>query len=88
MAKGDDGKIDLTAWGDVSDVIEGCTGLRHPLGAGHGAAYHKGEGVTAAEFFADVCSAAIVNPASFEKLQMIFPNAVAESMKIAKELAE
>ena len=87
IAKGDDGKIDLTVWGDVSDVIEGCTGFRYPLGAGHGAAYHKNKGVTAAEFFAEVCSAAIANPASFEKLNMIFPNAVAELEKIVKELA-
>lgn len=87
IAKDGGASIDLTVWGDVSDVIEGCTGFRYPLGAGHGAAYHKDKGVTAIEFFAEVCSAAIANPASFEKLNMIFPNAVAELTKIVKELA-
>ena len=87
IAKDGGGSIDLKTWGDVSDIIEGCTGIRYPLGAGHGAAYHKKHGATASEFFAEVCSAAIANPASFEKLSMIFPNAVDELMKIVKELA-
>lgn len=87
IAKNGGRSIDLKVWGDVSDVIEGCTGIRYPLGAGHGAGYHKKYGATAAEFFAEVCSAAIANTASFEKLNMIFPNAVAELMKIVKELA-
>lgn len=87
IAKDGGKSIDLKIWGDVSDVIEGCTGIRYPLGAGHGAAYHKKYGATAAEFFAEVCSAAIANTASFEKLSMIFPNAIAELMKIVKELA-
>lgn len=87
IAKDGGKSIDLKVWGDVSDVIEGCTGIRYPLGAGHGAGYHKKYGATAAEFFAEVCSAAIANPASFEKLSMIFPNAIDELMKIVKELA-
>lgn len=87
IAKGGGKSIDLTVWGDVSDMIEGCTGIRYPLGAGHGAAYHKEAGITATEFFAEACSAAIVNPASFEKIKMIFPNALSELVKIVKELA-
>lgn len=87
IAKGGGKSIDLTVWGDVSDMIEGCTGIRYPLGAGHGAAYHKQDGVTATEFFAEACSAAIVNPASFEKIKMIFPTALSELTKIVKELA-
>lgn len=86
MAKGDNGKIDLTVWGDVSDIIEGCTGIKYPLGMGHGAKYHKKYGYTAMEFFAESCSAAIVNPASFEKIKLIFPNALSEVEKIVKEL--
>lgn len=87
IAKGDNGKIDLTAWGDVSDIIEGCTGIKYPIGMGHGAAYHKHYGHTAMEFFAETCSAAVVNPASFEKIKLIFPNALSELEKIVKELA-
>ena len=87
IAKDGGKSIDLTVWGDVSDMIEGCTGIRYPLGAGHGAAYHKRDGITATEFFAEACSAAIVNPASFEKIKMIFPTALAELVKIVKELA-
>lgn len=87
LAKGDNGKIDLIAWAGVSDTIEGCTKVSYPLGAGHGASYHKSNGDTAAEFFAEACSAAIANHASFETFKFVFPNAVAELEKIVKELA-
>ena len=87
LAKGDDGKINLMAWAGVSDTIEGCTKVSYPLGAGHGASYHKNKDVTASEFFAEACSAAIANPASFETFKFVFPNAVAELEKIVKELA-
>lgn len=87
LAKGDNGKIDLIAWAGVSDTIEGCTKVSYPLGAGHGASYHKSNGDTAAEFFAEACSAAIANPASFETFKFVFPNAVDELVKIVKELA-
>lgn len=87
LAKGDNGKINLIAWAGVSDTIEGCTKVSYPLGAGHSASYHKGKDVTAAEFFAEACSAAIANPASFETFKTVFPTATAELMKIVKELA-
>lgn len=87
LAKGDNGKIDLIAWAGVSDTIEGCTKVSYPLGAGHGASYHKSNGDTAAEFFAEACSAAIANQESFETFKFVFPNAVAELEKIVKELA-
>lgn len=87
LAKGDNGKINLMAWAGVSDTIEGCTKVSYPLGAGHGSSYHKNKDVTASEFFAEACSAAIANPASFETFKFVFPNAVAELMKIVKELA-
>ena len=87
LAKGDNGKIDLIAWAGVSDAIEGCTKVSYPLGAGHGASYHKSNGDTAAEFFAEACSAAIANPKSFETFKFVFPTATAELEKIVKELA-
>ena len=87
LAKGDNGKINLMAWAGVSDTIEGCTKVSYPLGAGHGASYHKNKDVTASEFFAEACSAAIANPESFETFKFVFPNAVAELDKIVKELA-
>lgn len=87
LAKGDNGKINLMAWAGVSDTIEGCTKVSYPLGAGHGASYHKRKDVTAAEFFAEACSAAIANPASFETFKFVFPTATAELEKIVKELA-
>lgn len=87
LAKGDNGKINLIAWAGVSDTIEGCTKVSYPLGAGHGVSYHKRKDVTAAEFFAEACSAAIANPASFETFKFVFPTATAELMKIVKELA-
>ena len=80
-------KANSLEWGDTSDVIEGCTSIDYPLGAGHGAAYHFVEGNTAAEFFAEVCSAAIANEKSFARLKTIFPNAVNEVFDIVKELA-
>lgn len=87
LAKGDNGKINLMAWAGVSDTIEGCTKVSYPLGAGHGASYHKRKDVTASEFFAEACSAAIANPESFETFKTVFPTATAELMKIVKELA-
>lgn len=80
-------KANALEWGDASDVIEGCTSIDYPLGAGHGAAYHFVEGHTAAEFFAEVCSSAIANEKSFARLKTIFPNAVNEVFYIVKELA-
>lgn len=79
-------KANAIEWGDTSDVIEGCTSIDYPLGAGHGAAYHFVEGKTAAEFFAEVCSAAIANEKSFARLKTIFPNAVNAVFDIVKEL--
>ena len=87
LAKGDNGKINLMAWAGVSDTIEGCTKVSYPIGAGHGASYHKNKDVTASEFFAEACSAAIANPESFETFKFVFPTATAELEKIVKELA-
>lgn len=63
------------ATGDVSDMIEGITGISYPLGIGHGAGYHKWPGKTETEFFAEVCSAMATNPESLAQIQRIFPAA-------------
>ena len=64
-------------YGNVSDIIEGCTGISYPLGIGHGASYHKRDGATEREFFAEVLDAAVANPESYAQMERIFPNAVA-----------
>ena len=64
------------AYASLSDVIEGCTRQSCPLGYGHGVSYHRQDGKTAREFFAEVCSAAIVNERSYEQMRRVFPNAV------------
>ena len=80
----DDGKY---AYGNVSDIIEGCIGKSYPLGFGHGASYHKkSPDATANEFFAEVCDSAMTNEASYEQMRRIFPNAVAEVERIVREL--
>ena len=64
------------AYASLSDIIEGCTRQSCPLGYGHGVSYHRQDGKTAREFFAEVCSAAIVNERSYEQMRRVFPNAV------------
>lgn len=64
--------------GNISDILEGLTGINYPLGLGHGADYHKGsEGATEREFFAEVIDSAVAAPKAFEQMKRIFPNAVA-----------
>jgi hypothetical protein len=63
-------------YGNVSDIIEGCTGIGYPLGIGHGASYHKRYGATEHEFFAEVLDAAVANPEGYAQMERIFPNAV------------
>lgn len=63
-------------YGNVSDIIEGCTGISYPLGLGHGASYHKRDGATEKEFFAEVLDAAVANPESYAQMKRIFPDAV------------
>ena len=64
-------------YGNVSDIIEGCTGVSYPLGIGHGASYHKRYGATEKEFFAEVLDSAVANPEGYAQMERIFPNAVA-----------
>lgn len=74
----------LTECGNISDILEYCTGKSYPLGIGHGAAYHKRQGATEREFFAEVLDSAAANEASFQQLQRIFPNAVNFVLDIVK----
>lgn len=63
-------------YGNVSDIIEGCTGIGYPLGIGHGSTYHKRPGATEKEFFAEVLDSAVANPEAYAQMERIFPNAV------------
>lgn len=68
-------------FGNVSDILEYCTGCSHPLGVGHGVDYHLGAGrralgMTEAEFFAEVLDSAVANPESYERMKEFFPSAV------------
>ena len=66
----------LKECGNISDILEFCMNKSYPLGVGHGVAYHKYQGSTEREFFAEVLDSAAANEASFKQLQRIFPNAV------------
>lgn len=70
MAK--DGKI----CGNISDILEKCTGKSYPLGIGHGISYHRREGATEREFFAEVLDSSIANKPAYEQMKRLFPNAV------------
>lgn len=63
-------------WGNVSDILEFCTGESGPLGIGHGASYHRTRGKTESEFFAEVLDSAIANPAAYARMQEVFPSSV------------
>lgn len=77
---------DNRVWSDVSDIVEGCTGIDFPFGSGHGAKYHEGEGKTAREFFAETCAAAITCPESFAKMSEVFPHSVNLLLYIVKDV--
>lgn len=77
--------INARKWADVSDIVEGCTYIDYPFGVGHGASYHMMVSKnTPTEFFAEVCSAAITSPESYEFLSEVFPTAVAQLLEIVK----
>ena len=79
-------RFDKKKYGNVSDIIEGCTRESYPLGVGHGTSYHSTPGATGKEFFAEVFDAAMSNQASYNEMKRIFPNAVAKVEEIAKEM--
>lgn len=66
---------------DISDMFEGSSINSHPLGYGHGKAYHNKKG-TAKEAFAEMYSATASNPESLEQIKKYFP----ESYKIFEEI--
>lgn len=79
--------MSLSARGSISDIIEGCTGISYPLGAGHGSSYHKKTpGITALEFFAETVDGKAANPQSLEQMRRIFPNGVKVVEEIIQEV--
>lgn len=68
--------MDKKTCGNISDILEYCTGKSYPLGIGHGASYHRKPNATEKEFFAEVLDSSISNGASYAQMQRIFPNAV------------
>lgn len=69
-------KMDAYASGNISDILEKCTGISYPLGTGHGKGYHSRDGATEREFFAEVLDSSVTNPGSYEQMMRLFPNAV------------
>lgn len=86
MLLGEGARSNKRKYGNISDIIEGCTKVSYPLGIGHGASYHRRSGATAREFFAEVFDAAMANEESYEQMKRVFPNAVAMVEDIAKEI--
>lgn len=74
------------AYGDLSDIVEGCTGIDYPMGIGHGAAYHEGKDATAHEFTAEVYDSAMTKEESYRLMEEVFPNAVAMVVDMTREI--
>ena len=68
--------MSLSTRGNISDILEKCTGKSYPLGVGHGASYHKGNEATEKEFFAEVLDSVACNKEAFAQMERLFPNAV------------
>lgn len=68
----------------LSDVIQGCTGIYMPLGAGHKRNYFTNER-REREFFAEVIESAAANETSYQLLAEMFPNSVAMVEKMIGE---
>lgn len=64
------------ARGNISDILEKMTGVSYPLGIGHGTDYHRRDGATEKEFFAEVLDSVVANPEGYAQMQRIFPNGV------------
>lgn len=74
--------------GNISDILEKLTGKSYPLGIGHGVSYHKKQGATEKEFFAEVVASAVANPESYAQMVRLFPNAVNMVWDIVKEVIQ
>lgn len=70
----------------LSDALEGVTLTAHPLGSGHGVAYHKQKGKTETEFYANVLSTQAANPEGYKLLKAVFPKSVAAVEKSARDI--
>lgn len=68
--------MDLRTAGNISDILEKCTGESYPLGVGHGVKYHRNEGATEKEFFAEVLDSSVANRPAYDQMVRLFPNAV------------
>lgn len=80
--------LSYSARASISDIIEGCTDIKYPLGVGHGINYHHKQGATAREFFAEVVDGKAANPKSLEQMRRIFPNGVKMVEEIIKEISK
>lgn len=77
--------LSMYARANISDILEKCTGKSYPLGFGHGITYHKRDGATEREFFAEVLASAVTNPESYAQMERLFPNAVNMVWDIVRE---
>lgn len=68
--------MDARTRGNISDILEKCTGVSYPLNVGHGAKYHKRDGATEREFFAEVLDSSVTNEPAYNQMKRLFPNAV------------
>ena len=69
---------------NISDILEKCTSRSYPLGFGHGIGYHRRDGATEREFFAEVLESLAANPESYAQLVRLFPNAVQMVLEMVK----
>lgn len=81
-------KMSSLECGNISDILEKCTGKSYPLGIGHGVTYHRQPGATEKEFFAEVLDSAIANELAYKQMKRLFPNAVAMVWEMVKEAIE
>jgi len=81
-------RMGLRECGNISDILEKCTGVSYPLGLGHGVDYHRKEGATEKEFFAEVLDSAVANEAGYKQMVRLFPNAVEMVWDIVRGLVK
>ena len=77
--------LSVHARGNISDILEKCTGISYPLGVGHGVTYHKHADKTEKEFFTEVLSSAVVNKEGYAQMVRLFPMAVNLVWEMIKE---
>ena len=71
-------------YGDVSDMIQAASGGKVKFGYGHDGNYYSRQGTQEREFFAEMTSAVINNPASLSAIKEMFP----ESAKIYFQMVD